>query len=103
MASRSSLGAAQSEPDIAQDDCCRLCSGDDDEPGDVPGDEARAGCAQPWGEGVMAGMKIPSRWKTCPSHGLAMRERVFFQDGTGGFMCEVCHEARMAGRWRGAQ
>ena len=29
-----------------------------------------------------------------------MRERVFFQDGTGGFMCEVCHEARMAARWR---
>ena len=48
----------------------------------------------------MAGMKIPSRWKTCPSHGLAMRERVFFQDGTGGFMCEVCQEARMAARWR---
>ena len=48
----------------------------------------------------MAGMKIPSRWKTCPSHGLAMRERVFFQDGTGAFMCEVCLEARMAARWR---
>ena len=48
----------------------------------------------------MAGIKIPSRWKTCPSHGLAMRERVFFQDGTGGFMCEVCLEARMAARWR---
>ena len=29
-----------------------------------------------------------------------MRERVFFQDGTGGFMCEVCLEARMAARWR---
>ena len=50
----------------------------------------------------MARMKIPSRWKTCPSHGLAMRERVFFQDGTGGFHVRgvPCQEARMAARWR---
>ena len=46
----------------------------------------------------MAGIKIPSRWKTCPSHGLAMRERVFFQDGTGGFTCEVCLARRRG--WR---